>query len=459
MSKRGNPSRMLVGALTLMVTAMLVLSACGNAEPDPEKSAAPKPPALIRVSVYGPSEVTTAYAELAAAYTAKHPDTIVQVLPSPTEEAARQANNERREAGKSPDLFLMNVEQLPELMAARAIQPVDQPLENRDIDFGDSYQRDALEAFSRDTALQCMPVEVSPMVAYYNRALINLDRPLPPEISPINPAKGWSIDQFRAALKAMLTPRSTALGMSASLEQLAPFIWSGGGELVDDSQDPEELTLSEPASEAALETLLTIVRDPSLNLSQAQLQKRPALQRFKNGRLGVMFGYRDLVPELRATANLDFDVLPMPRIGRLATVYRMNGLCLSATTKNAERAADFLAHAVSDDSATILARTGYVVPTNTKVLVSSDFLQPDQRPVNARTYYTVLKGGRLLPETNRWVDLETSVNPMLVALFTDPVIDPLADRLEAIDQTGSLILNPPTPTPSPTPSPSRGGTN
>jgi multiple sugar transport system substrate-binding protein len=448
---RGSTGRALISSVALLLISPLAFGACGKSDPKSEETAGPKPPVVIRVSVFGSSEVTTAYTELAASYTAEHPETTVQILPSPTEQAASRANAERREAGRGPDVFLMNVNQLPELMAAKAIQPVDRPLEERDVDFGDSYQRDALEAFSRETALQCMPVEVSPMVAFYNRALINLDRPLPPEIAPINPAKGWNIDQFRAALKAMLAPRSKALGMDASLETLAPFIWSGGGQLADDLKDPRALTLSDPTTVASLEGVLTIARDPALSLSQAQLQRRSALQRFKNGRLGVIFGYRDLVPELRETANLDFDVMPMPKVGKSATVLRMNGLCLSADTQNADRAADFLAYAVSDDSAARLAQTGFVVPSNTKVLVSNDFLQPALRPVNARTFSNVLKGGKLMPNTETWYSAEQTINPLLLALFTDPVIDPLQERLKVIDDTADVILNPTTPSSSPTP--------
>lgn len=434
----------------MLVIILLALSGCGKADPRPDKSAGPKPPVVIRVSVYGPPEVTTAYAELAAAFTAQHPETTVQILPSPTQVAASKANAERREAGKAPDVILMNVTQLPALMEAKAIQPVDRPLGERDVDFGDSYQRDALEAFSKDTALQCMPVEVSPMVAFYNRALINLDRPLPPDIAPINPAKGWSIDQFRAALQAMLAPNSKALGMSASVETLAPFIWSGGGQLADDPKDPKALTLADPASASALDDILTIARDPALSLSQDLLQRRPAIQRFKNGNLGVIFGYRDLVPELRETANLDFDVMPMPKVGTSATVLRMSGMCLSADTKNADRAADFLAYAVSDDSAAKLAQTGFVVPSNTKVLASNDFLQPASRPVNARAFSDVLKGGQLLPHTESWAAAEIAINPLLFTLFTDPVIAPFEDRLKAIDDAADLILNPQPPEDTPT---------
>lgn len=438
--QRGIPHRVFViGSLLALVVTFA--GGCGKETPKP-KPVGPKPAAAISVAVYGAPEVTTAYAELAAEFTAKHPETTVQVQPYPSEQAAVEANAKKRATGNGPDLFMADVAQLDQLMRAKAIQPVDRPLVERDVDFGDSYQRSALEAFSKDTSLQCMPVDVSPMVVYYNRALINLDRPLPDDIAAINPAKGWSIDQFRAALQGMLTPKSKAMGMTPSLEQLAPFIWSGGGELVDSQEDPTALTLASGASVDSLEDLLTIVRDPTLNLTPAQLQRKSALQRFLNGRLGVLFGYRDLVPQLRAQANLDFDVMPVPKVVRSATVTRLSGMCISGETKHFERAADFLTFAVSDEAATKLAATGYVVPSNTKVLASDGFLQPALRPVNAQVFSGALKGGRLMPRSEQWPEVETAVAPLLAALFTDPVIDPLADRLKVIDDAAAPILNP-----------------
>ena len=74
------------------------------------------------------------------------------------------------------------------------------------------------------------------------------------------------------------------------LEQVAPFIWSGGGEVVDDTDEPTTLTLSEGASADALEKLLELVRDPALTFNQAALARKSALERFKAGKLGMILG-------------------------------------------------------------------------------------------------------------------------------------------------------------------------
>ena len=63
---------------------------------------------------------------------------------------------------------------------------------------------------------------------------------------------------------------------------------------------PTTLTLSDDATSGALEQLLEIVRNPAMTFNQAALRKRSALERFKAGKLGMILGYRDLTPELRA---------------------------------------------------------------------------------------------------------------------------------------------------------------
>ena len=204
-----------------------------------------------------------------------------------------------------------------------------------------------------------------------------------------------------------------------------------------------------PELRAQVAGAFPFAHDAIIAPEQQRRHHRLGRQRFQNGRLGVLFGYRDVVPALRDTPNLDFDVLPMPRIASAATVVEMKGLCLSGATKLADRAADFLTYAVSDEAAALLAKTGYVVPTNTKVLVSSDFLQPALRPVNAGAFSAALKDGQLMPQSDRWTAVETAVNPLLAALFSDPIIEPLAERLKAIDQAGNVILNTPAASVSP----------
>src|SRR3546814_15760185 len=54
-------------------------------------------------------------------------------------------------------------------------QPLDELLDSRGADLSDLYKRDAIQAFSFDNHLQCMPYAVSPMVIHYNTDLSDYD--------------------------------------------------------------------------------------------------------------------------------------------------------------------------------------------------------------------------------------------------------------------------------------------
>ena len=68
-----------------------------------------------------------------------------------------------------PDVFLASRSDLAWLRDQKITQPVDDLLDERGVDFGDDYSRDALQAYSVDNRLQCMPYGISPMVIYYNK--------------------------------------------------------------------------------------------------------------------------------------------------------------------------------------------------------------------------------------------------------------------------------------------------
>ena len=101
------------------------------------------------------------------------------------------------DAGTPPDLFLTRQTTLPSLVADGRVQPVDQLLEQRGMQFGDNYQRLGLEAFAADSALQCMPNDVSPYVVFYNKRLL---RAADARASPGRPRRARSAagrwDQF-----------------------------------------------------------------------------------------------------------------------------------------------------------------------------------------------------------------------------------------------------------------------
>lgn len=432
--------------------AALATGCASNDQPAPKPSAGAIAPTVVTLATYGPDAVIDAYREIAARYMVDHPRTKVKIRAYATHEEAMGALNRSTAKGDPPDLFLMDHDDLPGLEQDKAIRRLDDLLAEREVDFGDGFTRNGLEAFSSDAALRCMPSDVSPMVVYYNPKLIELDKISEPGRTPVTQRRGWTLQEFQLAALQPRGPGVRGLYIAPDLEQVAPFIWSGGGEVVDDTSEPTTLTLSEGSSAKAMEKLLEIVRDPTLTFSEAALRRTSALARFKAGKLGMMLGFRGLTPELRAQQNLSFDVMPLPKLSSGATVAAMSGLCISSASKHVSRAADVLAAVISDKSAATLAATGYVMPANLNVVNSESFLQTGQRPLNSTVFAREVRDTRLLPSTPRWPLVRKSTARQLTNLFYEPVIEPLQEQLQAIDASSVPLFNPVVPSASPTPS-------
>ena len=122
-------------------------------QPSTRPSASSAGAAELTFVVYGPDPVTSTYAEPRGGLlgqaprhrsrsSLRHPRT----RPWPRSQAATAK-------GDPPDLFEIDGDDLPGLMADKAVHRVDDLLTDRQVDFGDGYSRSALEAFSSDSAL------------------------------------------------------------------------------------------------------------------------------------------------------------------------------------------------------------------------------------------------------------------------------------------------------------------
>ena len=216
--------------------------------PSPSPSATSTPtgaPVTLRFAVYGDRESLASYRALAKAFTAQHPNVTVAVDASSSAAVADARLDSRFTAGTSPDVFLTDASRLPTLMAKGRVQPVDQLLEKRGVQFGDNYQRIGLEAFAADAALQCMPNDVSPYVVFYNKRLLDTSLlPSRTDSVPMPQDNGWSWNQFTVAAAQMSRGAVKGVYLPPKLTTLTPLMRSAGSDVVDDPKNPTTLTLS-----------------------------------------------------------------------------------------------------------------------------------------------------------------------------------------------------------------------
>jgi multiple sugar transport system substrate-binding protein len=343
----------------------------------------------------------------------------------------------------APDVFMIQRRDLAQLVSDRKVRPVDEPLVQRGMDFGDDYSRDAILALSADNHLMCMPYGISPMVIYYNTELIDFAK-LAKHGKPVPNADqtSWGLEAMAVAAKQASRKGHGTRGIyvDPSISALAPFILSGGGDVYNDPTNPTSLAFSESGSQSALEQTLELLRNPHLTLSDAQLKKHTPLEWFERGKLAMVEGFRDLVPQLRQVHGLDFDVIQMPSLGAQRTVGDITGLCIRRDTADPVTAADFVFHAVSDEQVSRVVRAGYLVPANLSVANSEDFLQPNRLPHHADVFNTAARSIVVPPLVPDFSALEAAVRPTLVEMLTVPVIEDLAQLTAKIDAESVPVL-------------------
>ncbi|WP_139981593.1 extracellular solute-binding protein [Nocardioides litoris] len=451
MSRR--PRRRLVAVASAAALLAGALAACSGEAPAP---GAPDPGADGRTSltfgVFGPEPVVAAYQQMVDRYNETAESVRVDMLTWPSQAAMRQ---DVAEGAGPPDVYLVSRQDLGTVIEQELNVPLFELLEARDVSYGDRYAQPAIEAFSADDDLQCMPSTASPEVVFYNTDLVDFDRmrerglPAPEE----EPLDGWTFEEFAAAA-AFASRRGDNRGVAVEpdLTQLAPFLLSGGGSLYDDGADPTSLALASSDNIDTLETVLRLLRDPTVTLSDEQLAEASPLEWFERGRLGMVVGTRELVPQLREVEGLSFDVMPMPQVGSAATVGDLTGLCI-APGDHEQQSADFLVHAISDESVAPLARSGYVVPSNVAVARSAAFLQPGEQPEHAGVFNASLDALRLVPIVEDPTGLDEAVGPLLEQMLTAPGVIDVEELAAEADEASRAVLDPDyTPSPSEDPS-------
>lgn len=443
-------------AAVVAVGSLALLAACtGDSDeptPPPTTSAAPTPGTLT-FGVFGRPAEVSAYQDTVDAWNSQADRPQVELTSWPDRAAMR---SDLEGGAAVPDVFLASRTDLRWLIDNDYNQPVDELLDERGVAFGDDYSRDAMQAFSAENRLQCMPFGVAPTVIYYNKQLVDFEKMRNRELdAPAEDATSWSFDQFAAAAEFASRPARNAKGVhiAPTLAGLAPFIESGGGSVFDDATDPTSLAFSSDDSRSALERTLELLRNPQVTLDNAQLRKASALTWFTRGRLGMIAGTRELVPALRKVDGLEFDVMPMPRLDGSATVGDVTGLCLAADTEAAPYAADFMVHEISPESVSALARTGYLDPANVAVALSDDFLQPGQEPENAAIFNSSVRSMTFAPLIDGLGKLEATVEPDLEQLVYGVGVLDLDAVTERIDEESRTVLDPDAASESPSESP------
>ena len=396
----------------------------------------------LRLLVFGDPEELRAYRTLVSAYAETEPARPVELVEASdrTDLIARLSTSIA--GGNPPDLFLMNYRYYGQFAAKAAIEPVSERLESSDAFRAGDFYEEALDAFRWRGEQLCMPQNISSLVVYYNRALFRQE-------FVEEPKAGWTWQQFVGTASALTLDANGkrvaaadpelggggakaeifGLGIEPSLIRIAPFVWSNGGELVDDDERPTRFTLDTPEAKDALREFFALRSTYRVVPSDVEVEAEDDEARFANGRLAMLLSSRRSTPTFRAVEGLDWDVAPLPQFREPAGILHSDAYCITAGSDHKDDAWAFVEFALAPEGARIVAETGRTVPSLREVATSEAFLDPSKKPAHSQVFLDGIPTIRRVPSISTWPEIEDAAAGILEngLYLGEPVDDVVAE--------------------------------
>lgn len=405
-----SPAHRAAGPPFLLALSLLT-AACFGTGTDPEQVSGGG--GSISLMVWAEPEELPAYREVVSRFEREEPDIEVRLVPFGEREDLLTRLSTSFAGGTPPDLFLLNYRFIGQYANRGVLEPVHERVESSDALSAEDFYPQALEAFTFDGVLTCLPQNVSSLVVYYNVDLfkeIGLERP--PEnwtyFDMVGLARNLTIDEDGDG-----APEQYGLGVEASIIRMAPFIWSNGGTLVDDEAAPTRLTLEEPAAVEVMQSFFDLREEYRVIPTEHEIEAQSDEDRFLNGTTAMVLSSRRETPSFRTITDFEWDVAPLPVFQEPAGILHSDAYCMTAGSRNKEAAWRFMEFALGPEGQAITAEAGRTVPSLKEVATSEVFLASDQPPESSQVFLDTIPHIRRLPNISTWPEIEDRTDELL----------------------------------------------
>jgi multiple sugar transport system substrate-binding protein len=371
----------------------------------------------VTALVAGDPAELQAYRDVVAGFAATDPGFDVRLIEVADRDELIARLSTSIAGGEPPDLFLLNYRYHGQFAAKGQIEPVDGYLESSEALSRDAFFPTALAPFVTDGRLMCLPQNVSSLVVYFNRDLFA-------EAGVDEPTRDWTWLDMVSRASELKEDRDGdgvvdvwGLGVDPEIIRLAPFIWSNGGELVDDEDAPTRFTLDDPRSIDALQRFLDLRALHEVVPTDEDVESRDLETRFLDGTLAMLMESRRVTPTFRTITSFTWDVAPLPVLGEPAGILHSDAYCMTAASDRHDDAWRFLEFALGPEGQAIAARSGRTVPSLRSVAETEAFLAPGELPASSHVFLDALPVLRAVPHVERWPEVEDAVNALVEESF------------------------------------------
>ena len=409
----------------------IVAAACGGTGGGDAPSPGGEISGSISFMTFGEPEELNAYRALIDAFEEAEPDVTVRLIEASDREDLLARLSTGFSGGTPPDLFLINYRFFGQFAVKGVLEPVQPLLDASEAFDEEDFYEPPMEAFRVDGELTCMPQNVSSLVVYYNADMFA-------EVGLPEPADDWTWDDMVAAAQALTIDEDGdgitdqhGLGVEPSIIRLAPFVWSNGGEIVDDEENPTRFTLDTPEAQEAMTKFFGLQTLHRVVPNDVEYEAEDPESRFQNGRMAMVLSSRRSTPSFRTIEDFDWDVAPLPRMKEPAGILHSDAYCMATASKNKAAAWRFVEFALGKEGAPIVAQSGRTVPSLIEVAESEAFLDPDAEPSRSRVFLDTIPYIRRVPNVSTWPEIEDAAEGILEqALYEGLPVTEVAGQLD-----------------------------
>lgn len=290
----------------------------------------------------------------------------------------------------APDVIFINNQYLPLYANAGVLED----LSKYDFDF-DEFYNGTIDSMSWKGGIYAVPRDVSNLVIFYNKDLFN-------KYSVPYPNERWTYNDFIKTAQKLTHDGIFGISFEENPLYFLSYLVMYGGWTNDDTLNYfSRDVLSEPLIKHALETYAEQRYKYHVAPLKEELGSMTSGQMFLQGRLGMYFSGRWMVPKLREDANFDWDVVEFPTLTgkeKSSVLTDSSGWALSNASKHKNESVLLIKYLSSEKVSKEFAKSGLIVPARIDSANSKAF-NDGKKPLNSKAFLNAVQNSRPTPVT------------------------------------------------------------
>lgn len=426
------------GSLFVLVTASLLLAACGGAPSTGPATAATQPaaaggPVQITYMEWGDPAELDVWKAIVSDFEAANPNIKVDVQVSDWDSYWTKLKT-LLAANTPPDVFAMDAPLYLDYQSRGVLLNL-QPLIDKNPGMLDGLFPNTLTAYQTADGYFGLPRDFQTIVVFYNKDMFD-KAGLP------YPTADWTYDDLRATAKALTRDTNGDGKIDQFGYEIDPYdfepgmseiIWAYGGDLI--NADHTKTLLGEPKAREAFQFLHDMMFiDKSIPDPNTAQQFGTDL--FLSGNAAMMAMGHWAVPSY-AGASFKWDAAPMPGgpAGQ-ATSVNSAGFVVGKDSKHPEEAFAFIKFVESVAGQTRLAEMGFACPVLKSVAESDAFLK-QSTAINQQIFIDSLAFAHMKPVFKGYDEWSSTVGDALTPMWNgeaelNPTLDEIVTSADAV---------------------------